>query len=176
MTVEMRGSWATVPADQLVQHPKNPNNGDIDQIITSLKVNGCYRPVYVSSATNHILAGHHLYQSLVALGVRDIPVSWVDGLTETQEVRIVVADNQIANLAQIDDGQMIELLDELAHTPEGLLGTGYTDDDMALMEAEMKKGLGFGDGLEDFADEIEGTVECPNCGHTFTHVIGASHD
>lgn len=168
----MLGQWETVSADRIEQHPANANNGDIDAIHESLMVNGCYRPVYVSSESRRIVAGHHLYQALVKAGVEDIPVQWVDGLDETGELRILAADNQVAALAQIDESLMLDLLHRLAETDDGLGGTGFTMDDLTQLEADQEGGLGFGAGMEDLTNKLTDDVTCPNCGHVFELVIG----
>ena len=56
------------PADEIKPHPRNPNNGDTDALIASILQNGVYRPIFVSAASAHILAGHHLYAALLELG------------------------------------------------------------------------------------------------------------
>jgi len=115
------------PVDTVTPDPRNANNGDVDAIIASIIVNGCYRPIYASSLTREIVAGHHLYAALLEMGAGVIPVQWIDGDRE-QATRILLADNEIARLAKMDYGLLVELLDNLAETEKGLAGTGFTAD------------------------------------------------
>ena len=89
------------PIDRVKQHPKNDNNGDVDEIVASMQRTGVYRPIYVSRATGHIVAGNHTYVALLDLGAKAVPVVWLD-LDETQELLILAADNKIARNARPD--------------------------------------------------------------------------
>lgn len=154
------------PAENLKQHPRNPNNGDVETIIASLKANGCYRPIYASRASGHILAGHHLYTGLLTLGEERVPVQWLEGLTAEQELQILLVDNKAADLGWIDDGLVLDILDDI-----GVHGTGYTEDELLEMKAQLATGF---DGRQDLEDEDEEDftfarpVTCPHCKHEFT--------
>lgn len=113
------------PPDTVVPDPRNANNGDVDALIESIIVNGCYRPIYAASETREIVAGHTLYAALMELGAGVIPVQWVDGDRE-QATRILLGDNEVARLARMDNGLLVSLLDYLAQTDNGLIGTGFT--------------------------------------------------
>ena len=156
-----------VPAETLHQHPRNPNNGDVETIISSLKANGCYRPIYASRASGYILAGHHLYTGLLTLGEERVPVQWLENLTPEQELQILLVDNKAADLGWIDDALVLDILDDI-----GVHGTGYTEDEMLEMKAELA--TGFGGGKQELEDEDEEDltfkrpVTCPHCSHEFT--------
>ena len=113
------------PVDTVTPDPRNANNGDVDAIIESILVNGCYRPIYASALTREIVAGHHLYAALLEMGAGVIPVQWIDGDRE-QATRILLADNEIARLAKMDYSLLVDLLANLAETEKGLLGSGFT--------------------------------------------------
>lgn len=157
-----------VPADAITQHPRNPNNGDVEEIIHSIRANGCYRPIHVSRETGHILAGHHLYTALLSLGEERVPVNYVNDLTPDDELRIVLVDNHSATLGWVDDGLVLDILNDI-----GTDGTSYTEDEMLEMKAAQATGFGPG-ALEDYEDDREEDyafarpVDCPECGHHFT--------
>lgn len=156
-----------VPAEALQQHPRNANNGDVEAILASVKANGCYRPIYASRASGHIVAGHHLYTALLSLGEEHVPVQWLENLTPDDELRILLADNKTADLGWIDDSLVLDILDDI-----GVHGTGYTEDEMLEMKAELA--TGFNGGPQELEDEDEQDltfkrpVTCPNCSHEFT--------
>jgi ParB-like chromosome segregation protein Spo0J len=149
-----------VPAATITPDPRNANNGDIDEIVASLLVNGCYRPVYASQETGTIIAGHHLYAALLELGAQMIPVMWLDGDDEAG-VRIMLADNRIAALARMDEALLLDLLRAIDTTPTGLTGTGYDDRYLQdLTERILNEG---GPQVPD--EDLTHQITCPNCGH-----------
>lgn len=142
-----------VPIDTVQQHPRNPNNGDVDELVTSIKQNGFNTVLTVDEKTGYILAGNHRYQALCALGATHVPVVYaVDTGEAKADVRYLIADNQLARLAQMDEGLLLEHLQELQASEIGLLGTGWDDDKLeALMQAmlaedDMGDEQGFGAG------------------------------
>lgn len=158
------------PIEDVRQHPDNDNNGDTDEIRTSIEVNGMYRPVYVQKSTGYIVAGNHTYSACLELGSQTIPVIEIDVDDETA-LRIMEGDNQIARLARADAAQTLRNLRALQATELGLVGTGYQEWDMArLVEqvAEREAGL-FGGAPQhgEGEEHIEDLVTCPNCGHMF---------
>lgn len=134
-----------VPVDSIQPHHRNNNNGDIDAIVESIQVNGVYRPIYVA-ADGVIIAGHHLYYAMVQLGADQVPVKRLDfPSTDTRATRILLADNQVASLAQRDDEVTVELLQELLRSEGGLMGTGYDETALLTLINEASKPLSFGD-------------------------------
>jgi ParB-like chromosome segregation protein Spo0J len=148
------------PVDTVTPDPRNANNGDIDAIIQSILVNGCYRPIYASALTRQIVAGHHLYAALIQMGAGVIPVQWIDGDRE-QSTRILLADNEVARLAWTDEALLLDLLDSLGSTPLRYEGTGFTDERVDLLRLAQVEGHGF------IAPEAVDPMphRCPECGH-----------
>lgn len=119
------------PIDQIQPHPRNYNNGDLEAIAESIEVNGMYRPVFVQKNTGYIIAGNHTYAACLNLGATEIPVVHLD-VDDTTAVRIMIADNRTAALAEPDNGLLVELLDSLA-VNDTLHGTGYKDYDLEVL-------------------------------------------
>jgi len=150
-----------VPAASITPDPRNANNGDIDEIVASLLVNGCYRPVYASRETQTIIAGHHLYAALLELGAQMIPVMWLDGDDEAG-VRMMLADNRIAALARMDEALLLDLLRAIDTTPTGLAGTGYDD---RYLQDLTERILNDGGPQVDPEEDLTHQITCPACGH-----------
>lgn len=121
-----------VPIDEVKQHPENANNGDVDALAESIMINGMYRAIYVARDGNEIFAGNTTWQACKELGAEVIPVIWSDGDYLTN-VRRMLADNKIAQLARMDEGQLLILLSEL-ESNDSLPGTGYADRDVAQIK------------------------------------------
>ena len=120
-----------MPIDDIGQHPDNPNNGDVEAVMSSIETNGMYRPVFVQRSTKWIVAGNHTWQACKELGAAEIPVVWLD-VDETEAAKIMLADNRIATLAVPDPGLLLNLLDRLAEQAT-LTGTGYNDYDLEVI-------------------------------------------
>ena len=116
------------PADHVVPHPDNPNNGDIEAVAESIEVNGMYRPIYAQRSTSRILAGHTAYAACLSLGATEVPIIWLD-VDDTTAVKILLTDNKTALLAKLDPALELNLLRDLDDTSD-LLGTGYTTADI----------------------------------------------
>jgi len=114
---------------RLTPHPRNPRNGDTDAIGDSIRHNGLYRPLYVQRSTGHVLAGNHTYQAALELGATLLPVLWLD-VDDDEATRILLTDNRTADIGQYDDALLLDVLRDIATHDAGLLGTGYTPDDL----------------------------------------------
>lgn len=157
-----------VPADTLRPDTRNANNGDIDAIMESVVINGCYRPIY-AAPDGTIVAGHHLYAALIQLGAEQVPVITIDGDFETR-TRILLGDNEIARLAWTDEALLLDILNSLTETDMRYHGTGFTDERVDLIRLAQIEGGGFA-VPQAGADPMP--HRCPSCGHEW---FGACRD
>ena len=116
-------------------HPENPREGDIGAIAVSIEQNGWYGTVVAQKSTGHVLAGNHRLQAAQQLGIKEVPVYWVD-VDDTTARKIMLADNRTNDLASHNEDVLLGLLTELASTND-LLGTGYDGDDLDELMAEI---------------------------------------
>jgi hypothetical protein len=153
-----------VAIDLLKHHPRNANQGDVEAIKKSLAINGWYGSVVVNTNTKHILAGNHRVMAAKALGWDTVPVQWVD-VTPEEELRILVVDNRTTRIGQDDSTKITDILAELANTPIGLDGTGYSSDDLDALidgltgELEPEQDSNYSRSIQ--APTYEPTGECP---------------
>ena len=124
-----------VPIRQLHTYARNPRRGHLESIKESLERNGQYRPIVVNRRTMEVLAGNHTLEAAHQLGWDEIAVTFVDA-DEERAKRIVLADNRTSDLAGYNPEALAELLAEL---PE-LSGTGYDEDDLDALLAELGRG------------------------------------
>lgn len=127
----------TFPIDTLQAFHRNPRRGNTTAIADSLQARGQYRPIVVNIGThtgrpNEILAGNHTWAAARELGWHTIQATTID-VDDDTATTIVLADNRLADLGHYDDTTLLELLSEL---PD-LTGTGYTNDDLAAMLADL---------------------------------------
>ena len=138
-----------VAIELLKHHPRNANHGDVEAIKKSLAVNGWYGSVVANLSTKHILAGNHRVMAAKALGWETVPVQWVD-VTPEEELRILVVDNRTTRIGQDDTTKITDILAELANTPVGLDGTGYSAGDLDALISELS---GVADETPEYEDK-----------------------
>lgn len=155
-----------VHRDEITPDPLNDNNGDVDELMESISVNGCYRQIYASAETKHIVGGHTLYQALLEMGATYVPVGWLDGDDE-QARRMLVGDNQIARRARPDPALTVQLLNGLRMSEIGLRGSGFTEDDYMRLIAKVPS-MGGGSLPQIHEPAILRQTVCPECGHRWT--------
>src|SRR5258705_13691828 len=78
-------------------HPKR----QIDQIKASIEAFGFTNPV-LADPDGHIIAGHGRLQAARAMGLTELPVITLSGLSESQKRTLRIADNKIALNASWD--------------------------------------------------------------------------
>lgn len=127
--------------DDIVTHPRNPRRGDLDAITTSLEAHGQYKPIAVQKSSGHILLGNHTYLAACRLGWTQIAAIYLD-VDDDQALRILLADNRTSDVGDYDNDELSQLLKELAGTSEHLAGTGYSDDDLSDLLAQLESGDG----------------------------------
>ncbi len=142
--------------------PDNENSGDVDAVIESINQNGFYGAV-LADPDGVLIAGHTRYDALHALGSTQIPVLFIDPPSAEARTRIRLADNRTTRLGRDDPALMLKTLEELLQSDDGLIGTGYEDNDVEILRASLAGPLEFDD--EEFAKQRSGHVcECPRCG------------
>src|SRR5713101_7851691 len=100
-------------------HPKR----QIDQLKSSMEAFGFTNPI-LADPEGHIIAGHGRLQAARAMGLAELPVITLSGLSETQKRALRIADNKIA----LNAGWDLEILQlEL-----GELGSIDVDIDLTL--------------------------------------------
>lgn len=123
--------------DALTPHPRNYRAHPDDQlahIARSIELHGFYRNVVVT-ADGTILAGHGVVLAARRLGRDTVPVYRVDvDPNSPAAMQILAGDNEISNLAVVDDRALSELLRELAVDDlTNLLGTGFDELSLAAL-------------------------------------------
>lgn len=145
MTNPHLGQTRRLPLNDLNTHHNNPRRGNIPAIAESLRVHGQFRPLVVNAGThtgrpNEVLAGNHTLLAAFDLEGTDHAFTELDcyviDVDEDEATRIVLADNRTSDLGSYDDEVLAELLDSL---DDDLSGTGYDDDDLADLMAELEE-------------------------------------
>lgn len=117
-----------VPTDSLKAHPKNPNQHKADQVALLAKIieaQGFRNPIVVSERSGFIVAGHARLAAAQKLGLESVPVDVQKFETEEAELAHLLADNRIAELAEINDDTLKDVLSELSTSDIDMDLTGF---------------------------------------------------
>ena len=100
----------------LVPNPRNPTTHpkkQIELLAKIIKKQGWRAPITVSNRSGFVVRGHGRLLAAQLLGVSQVPVDRQDYATEAEEWADLIADNRIAELAEIDDDMLASLLAEI---------------------------------------------------------------
>jgi DNA modification methylase len=126
-----------VDVTQLVPHPRNPNRHTDSQIRMLGKIishQGWRNPIVISARSGYITRGHGRLAAAIKMGWSHVPVDKQDYDSEAQEYQDLVADNRIAELADLDTESTLALLDEMGNDFDAEL-MGYDEEGLAELEA-----------------------------------------
>jgi len=113
----------------LERNPRKHGAIQIRELKRSLEKFGQIRPIVIDE-TNTVLAGNGLYIAMVDAGLETASVLQVEGLSENDKKRFVLADNKIAGLGADDYSVVQELIMELS---DELDIPGFDDDSLRAL-------------------------------------------
>lgn len=122
------------PLVSLVEHPRNPNTHpqhQLELLADVIRGNGWRQPITVSDLSGFIIKGHGRYQAAKLAGFTEVPVEVQHYENEAAELADMLADNRIAELSDIDNEVLRQVL---ADIPDDVMSlTGYTQEDIDAM-------------------------------------------
>lgn len=113
---------------KVVPNPKNPNmhpERQIEILSQVIKAQGWRKPITVSKRSGFVVSGHGRLQAAILLKLSEVPVDYQDYATEAEEYADLVADNRIAELSDVNEDLLIDILNEINDTDIDVLLTGY---------------------------------------------------
>lgn len=149
---------------ELIPSPKNPNKHpekQIERLAEIIRYQGFRSPIIVSNRTGHIVVGHGRLEAAKKLGLTTVPVSYQDFTDWDQEYAYMVADNAIAEWAELDLGQINAEIPNLGPLDINLLGIKDFNLDPPMFEP----------GTEDDQGKLDQKqmTQCPKCSEVFDH-------
>lgn len=151
--------------EELKPNPSNPNTHPPEQINLLAKIirlQGWRSPIVVSNQSGFIVAGHGRYEAALILGVESVPVNFQDFDSESDELAHLVADNRLAEIAEMDRVSLKELLLEMDTGALDMDLTGFTQTDLETLMTQFHVP---DDNQQLDEDEMRKTSqECPKCG------------
>lgn len=113
---------------KVIPNPKNPNmhpERQIEILSQVIKAQGWRKPITVSKRSGFVVSGHGRLQAALMLRLDKVPVDYQEYATEAEEYADLVADNRIAELSDINEDLLIDILNEINDTDIDTLLTGY---------------------------------------------------
>lgn len=144
------------PTSKFVNHPRNPNRHSHEQIALLAKIlttHGWRRPIVVSALSGFIVKGHGRLMAAKVAGLAEAPVEVQQYSSEAEELADMVADNRVAEFAEIDSAGLRALVGELQMADFDLGLAGFSEKALASLEA--------GDTEESSAEQPERPARQP---------------
>lgn len=103
-----------VRIEDITPYANNPrdNSGAVDAVAASIQEFGFLNPIEVDDE-GVIIRGHTRYAAAQKLGLKEVPVTRADDLTQEQARAWRLADNKTAELAEWDDEKKAAELEDL---------------------------------------------------------------
>ena len=132
-----------VPIGEVKPNPKNPNQHPEEQIellAKIIKTQGWRAPVTVSTLSGLVVRGHGRLMAAVHLGLDCVPVDFQQYKSMDEELADLLADNKIAELAEIDSKMLADVFRDIDPDAIDIDITGYSEEEYnelisALMDA-----------------------------------------
>lgn len=133
-----------VAVESLIPYARNSrthSDEQVAQIAASIKEFGWTNPILIDGESG-IIAGHGRLLAARKLGMAEVPVIQLDGMTDTQKRAYIIADNKLALNAGWDDELLRLELGELDLEGFDLELTGFTQEEIdALNPEQIPEGL-----------------------------------
>ena len=132
-----------VPVSEVKPNPKNPNQHPEEQtelLAKIIKTQGWRAPITVSTLSGLVVRGHGRLMAAQHLGLDSVPVDFQHYTCPDAELADLLADNKIAELAEIDSKMLAEVFRDIDPDTIDIDITGYTEEEYnditaALMDA-----------------------------------------
>jgi len=158
-----------VEIEQVIPNPRNPNTHLEEQIRLLAKMisaQGWRCPITVSKRSGFIVRGHARLLAARSLELGQVPVDYQDYASEAEEWADLIADNRIAELAEMDRPALKDILEELDTGALDMELTGFTEDALKELMGEFHVPESEPEYNESITDGVKFTT-CPKCNHKF---------
>ena len=125
-----------VPLEKIVPYPRNPNRHPKKQVKMLARIidaRGWRAPITVSTRSGFVVRGHGRLEAARFLGLTEAPVDYQDYANEAEEWADLVADNQIAQLADMDNDELSSILQDIKAAGIDIEETGFLEQDLNAM-------------------------------------------
>ena len=134
---------ALIPIEDAVPNPRNPNQHGERQIAmlgNIIQSNGWRQPITISRRSGFVVKGHGRLLAALKKGWTEIPVDYQEYATDAEEWSDLIADNRLAELSEMDNKLLLDLIGEMGGDAPLEL-TGFDQDDIQAIIDAMSEAL-----------------------------------
>ena len=145
----------------LIGNPRNPNQHPKDQIellAHIIQSQGWRAPITVSNQSGFVVRGHGRLAAALYFGAEEVPVDYQNYANEAEEWADLIADNRLAELSDIDNTKIADLIADMDTGEVPVILTGYDEEEIGDILAAIS---GEGDAEADGVDDEEKPPEIP---------------
>lgn len=128
----------------LIANPKNPNthpDSQIQLLGRIIRQTGWRQPITVSTRSGFIVKGHGRLAAALLEGMKEVPVDYQSYANEAEEYADLVADNRIAELAEIDNRMLADIFADIDTGEIPLELTGFTEKEVEALITGLSEAL-----------------------------------
>lgn len=122
-----------VDIGKAIPNPRNPNQhpkAQIELLAKIIKAQGWRQPITISNRSGLIVKGHGRLQAALLLGQDKVPADYQNYATEAEKIADLTADNRLAELAEMNNTMLADILADFDTGEMPLDLTGYTEADL----------------------------------------------
>jgi len=132
---------ALIDPNGLKPNPVNPNRHSAHQIqllASIIQDQGWRNPITVSKRSGLVVRGHGRLEAALLLGCETVPVDEQDYGSEAEELANLLADNRLAELAELDEDELRRLIRQIEEADPAfdLELTGFMEDEIRKLFEE----------------------------------------
>lgn len=117
---------------EVIGNPRNPNehpDDQVDLLARIIKSTGWRANITISKRSGYVVKGHGRLAAAIKAGIKKVPVEYQDYSSEAEEWADLTADNRLAELSEMNNTMLADLLQEIDTGEIPLELTGYTEED-----------------------------------------------
>lgn len=119
--------------EKVVGNPRNPNkhpDKQVEMLAKIIKATGWRANITISKLSGFVVKGHGRLAAAIKAGCERVPVEYQEYTSESEEWADLTADNRLAELSDLDNTMLADLLAEIDTGEFPLELTGYTEEDL----------------------------------------------
>lgn len=131
-----------VSIEDIKENPRNPNthpDSQVKLLAEIIKKTGWRANITVSTLSGYIVKGHGRLLAAKLAGFESCPIEYQDFKTEEEELSALLADNKLAELAELDTSKLAELFKDFEFSDLDLTGYSKSEFDDLLGDLEQSR-------------------------------------
>lgn len=119
--------------EKVVGNPRNPNKHpkkQVEMLAKIIKATGWRANITISRLSGFVVKGHGRLEAAIKAGCEKVPVEYQNYTSEAEEYADLTADNRLAELSDMNNTMLADILAELDTGEFPLELTGYTEEDL----------------------------------------------